>query len=395
MKTRALVERLNGASSFDLFHAIRLIERSRPDNLPVGMGRSMEEEVVQFRGAIALRPAPSAVQRVVSYEATSPTGEVDERLVMYVSAMGLLTPGGILPKHYTALALADTRDARKRHAREARLSALSAIYAADPGAPGPFGEYLDIIVHRLVSLWYRAWEQTKHGAAFERAWQRRDARQTGQSAHVRARRTFLGSAVGALASIEPTEAVTNRLVSDHALYPLAALLVRQPRTAGGLQRVLTHVLGVSARVRQFEGRAVKPPSGSCWNLGRWNSWLGGEFGTRPAAAILAKPMPCPQSSITIAISVVTWELFRRFVPTADGDEVGRGYRAIAALARMLVPDHVDCELELTLDEAAIQPIRLASEDGDLAQRLGWSSWLESGETDDGHRVMRFAVEKSA
>src|SRR5262245_39801068 len=129
--------------AFDFFQAVRLLERLAPQRRPVGRSGPPGEETVRFRAHLSLSFPPSSVHEVRRPSAAQPTPG------MTVAFLGLTGPSGVLPAHYTELLLRLDREAKGRE-----KDALRA--------------WLDLFHHRLVSLFYRAWEKYRFYLPYER-----------------------------------------------------------------------------------------------------------------------------------------------------------------------------------------------------------------------------------
>src|SRR5262245_44942531 len=119
---------------FDFFQAVRLLQRLDPGRAPVGRDGPPAKEVARFHVRPGLAFPASAIDRL-----GRPEGP-ESPPAMTVNFLGLTGPSGVLPHVYT-----DLIQARQR--------------AGDPS----LGAFLDLLNHRLLSLFYRAWE--KHRVA--------------------------------------------------------------------------------------------------------------------------------------------------------------------------------------------------------------------------------------
>jgi type VI secretion system protein ImpH len=114
--------------SWQFTHAVRLVEESAPDAVPVGHQGPPAREALRFRAHLSLAfPASDIV------EATPEDGaDGQRRWTMTVSFLGLYGPASPLPSYFTERLLA--QDGRSLTS-----------------------DFLDLFHHRLVSLLYRAW----------------------------------------------------------------------------------------------------------------------------------------------------------------------------------------------------------------------------------------------
>lgn len=122
---------------FEFFQAVRLLERIFPNKIPVGRFSSPDSEVIRFLANSMLSFPASEIQSLEC----PPDGPAR----MKVNFMGLTGPEGVLPLYYTALL-----------AERARL-----------GDSSP-ADFFDIFNHRIISLFFLAWEKYRFSIAYER-----------------------------------------------------------------------------------------------------------------------------------------------------------------------------------------------------------------------------------
>ncbi|HEX8089073.1 MAG TPA: type VI secretion system baseplate subunit TssG, partial [Blastocatellia bacterium] len=130
------------AYRFDFFQAVRLLERTYPQRQPLGRNGHPSREVVRFRTRVSLDFPPSQIHQINGTIA----GDDNQPPEMMVAFMGLTGPLGVLPHPYTELLLE-----RVRYQDNA------------------LWEFLDLFNHRMISLFYTAWEKYRFPIAYERA----------------------------------------------------------------------------------------------------------------------------------------------------------------------------------------------------------------------------------
>ena len=107
--------------------------------LPLGYDAPPDKEVVRFRSTLA---AAFPGTEVVSLDDRSGNRELPPQMV--IPFMGFVGPSGVMPDRYT------------EQLRELALSGETAVHA-----------FLDLFLHRSVSLFYRAWKKHHSGVSFE------------------------------------------------------------------------------------------------------------------------------------------------------------------------------------------------------------------------------------
>src|SRR5262249_1371789 len=113
-----------------------------------------------------------------------------------------------------------------------------------------FARFLDVIHHRFLALFYRAWAQAQPTVSLDRPTDDRFA-------------VYVGSLFGI-----GTPRLRNRdEVQDYAKLFFSGWLVRQARNTDGLNALLTGYFGVVVRIEQFVGHWMSLPRAQQTQLG--------------------------------------------------------------------------------------------------------------------------------
>ena len=190
---------------FRFFQAVRLLQRINPDREPVGYFSKPEDEVLRFSSLPSLSFPPSDLYDLQ----TTASGQIK----MTVQFMGLCAALSALPTMYVEMVLSRIREKDRAMA-----------------------EFFDIFDHRLLSLFYRAWEKHHYFVGYEA--------RTEDKLTLR-----LLDMIGL-----GTEGLRARsVILDETCVFYAGLLGRSVRTASGLRQILEDFFGVSVEVHQFAG----------------------------------------------------------------------------------------------------------------------------------------------
>jgi type VI secretion system protein ImpH len=311
---------------FEFFQAVRLLERLYPGRLPVGRHANPAKEAVRFRALLSLTFPPSAIHEVVHSDDDKQPAEA------VVAFMGLTGLMGVLPRHYTELLLERVRY------KDFTLR-----------------DFLDIFNHRMISLFYRAWEKYRFPIAYERA--------RPSSGDYDPFSICLFHLIGM-----GTEGLRGRLKSgDEALLYYSGLVAQQPRSASALQALLGDFFAAPVAVAQFIGAWLTLESENRTRLG--SSDANNRLGT---TAILGSKCWDQQAGFRLIIGPLTFKQFREFLPS------GGAFGALIELTRFFIGMTLDFDVQLVLKAAEVPGCRLGSP-GPQALRLGWSSWLKTRE----------------
>jgi type VI secretion system protein ImpH len=315
---RSVAERLAAEPyRFDFFQAVSLLERMRPDATSVGDGVDPSREAVHFEAVPSLAFPASEISVV------TPPGEPGEPTTMRVEFLSLAGVQGPMPRPFTERLLAVRR----------RGAAARA--------------FLDIFHHRLTSIFYRA----------------RRKRRVGLDGHG-PQQSVLAPMLRALAGLG-TEAVPGLGVADGATLRYAALLGQRPRSAAGMERMLSTYFRVPVRVRQFVGcwRALEPEDAT--RLGDGKSALG-------RGAVLGDRVWDQTGRIRLVIGPLSHAQYLDFLPS------GTAMPALRALAKLYLSPEIEVECRLVLRASDTPDAWLPpsdTPDGPVEPRLGWTAWL--------------------
>jgi len=312
---------------FDFFQAVRILERIYPSQRPIGLDSLPANETVRFRSLVSLTFPPSAIHEIVP----SDDGTVPAQMV--VAFMGLTGLTGVLPRHYTELLLERVRY---------KDFALR--------------DFLDIFNHRIISLFYRAWEKYRFPIAYERS------RRSGQHDYDPFS-LALFHVVGM-----GTNGLRGRLkFGDEALLYYSGLVAQQPRSASALEAIVSDYFSIPVNVKQFFGAWLVLEKANRTRMGRGEA--NNELG---ATAMLGSKCWDQQAGYRLVIGPLTFQRFRQFLPCDTG------FLPLIELVRYLAGPTLDFDVQLVLKGAEVPACEL-KKPGPTALRLGWSSWLKTRE----------------
>jgi type VI secretion system protein ImpH len=303
---------------FDFFQAVRLLERIAPTRKPVGQFVKPYAEAVHFGAHPSLAFPASQIQSLTPREGKPP--------FMEVNFMGLSGPLGLLPHAYTELLMERIRQ-----------------------KDGTLRDFLDLFHHRMISLFYQAWEKYRFTIAYERG--ERD-----RFSHHLLDLIGLG-----------TPGLQNRQeVPDDSLIYYSGLLSMNTRSATALEQILRDYFEVPVEVEQFIGAWYPMDQENQCHIGE-ESGYSEQLGW---GAVAGDEIWDHQSRIRLRVGPLTFAQYRDFLPG------GSARRALGAIARFFSRGEFDVEVQLVLDRCEVPPCEL-NQDEEAGPRLGWSTWMKS------------------
>lgn len=328
------------AYRFDFFQAVRLLEWIHPERQAVGRdGSDPMREVVRFRTRASLGFPPSQIHEISRQSRSGGGGDGDNAEEaaapqLTVAFMGLTGPLGVLPLHYTELLMERARYKDK------------ALW-----------EFLDLFNHRMISLFYRAWEKYRFPVAYERGELDRFTE-------------YLFDTIGM-----GTRGLRRNLLGlpDEGLLLYGGLITQRPHSAAAIASIVGDYFGVGARVEQFTGQWLKLEAEDLSRLGTANNELG-------VNTVAGTRVWDDQSKFRIRLGPMPLKEFTAFTPA------GSAFKPAAGLLRFLAGMEFDFDLQLVLEAKEVPGCILTSR----ARRrpmLGWTTWLKTEPfTDDDDQV---------
>jgi len=305
-------------ASCGFFQAVRLLERLYPERARVGQFGDPADEVASFSANPSIAFPASEIESLELPD--------DGPARLRVNFMGLIGPLGVLPHSYTLLV------AERLRARDRALET-----------------FLDIFQHRIISLFYRAWEKHRFTVAYER---------DGTDRVTEHLFDLVGLGLRGFRK--------RMLVPDEAFIFYAGALAPQPRSAVALQQVLEDFFEVPVEIEQFIGGWYRLAPGSQCSLGS----EAGPADQVGLGAVVGDEIWDQQARVRIRVGPLTREQYERFLPT------GAAYALLQKLTGFFSHDQFDFEAQLVLARDDVPACQL-SVDGQRPRPLGWGTWLRT------------------
>lgn len=294
---------------FDFYAVMRRLERSFPERGRIGDVASRRDEYVAL-GEQAFLDFPASTIAEAGRDAQG-------RLRLFVKFLGLLGPQGALP-------LATTEETY--HWQLARDDA--------------FPRFLDILNHRFLQLFYRAWADSRPVAQHDRPDLDRFA-------------AYIGSMIG----VGSKPYLARDSVPDPEKLAHAGLIGAQAKSASRLQRLLAGLFKTQVEIEQFVGMRLVFDPADRTRLGGAHCTLGGD-------ALLGASVYSVEDKFRVKIVAADLEQFERFLPNGDRCE------PLADAVFLHLGEQFEWDVELALPVGEVKPVRLGQ-----SGHLGWTSWM--------------------
>lgn len=296
----------------DFFQLLRELECAHPDRPRIGTALRPQDEPFRLGQNPSLEFAPAVFSALQRDGANG-----GPRLIQQF--FGLLGPNGPLPLHLTEFA------------RE-RL-----LHHRDPSLV----RFLDVLHHRPLTLFYRAWSTSQPAASFDRPGSDRFSE-------------YVAALVGM-----GTPALRRRdAAGDHARLHFAGWVSRPVRTAEGLRSVLAGYFKLPVRIVEFAGHWMRLPADDLTRIG--TATAGCVLGQ---GAVLGERVWDRQHRVQICFGPLDRDQYESLLPG------GAALRRLVAMTRHLLGFEIDWDLRLTLKREEVPTARLGR-----YSRLGWTSW---------------------
>ena len=348
-QTATVIDQLRSAPHrFEFFQAVRLLQQlfEEPADSPetderplVGRDTPPRHEAVRFRANPSFGFAAGGIQAL----ATGRKGATEEKgrssfgppVDMLVNFMGLTGPSGVLPQHFTTLLI------QRRRANDPSLAAFQ-----------------DLFNHRMISLFYRAWEKYRFPITYERL--RRQGKPTSEDPFVKCILSLAGYGMPGLCT---------RLAFDsEAIVYYSGHFARRSRNADALQALLADYFGVGVRIDQLTGGWFELSENDRSYLPTSQNPLGqsAELGVNLTIGSRVGQVEC---GFRITLGPMTFKEYIRFLPNGDG------FLALGHMVRGYVGPEFEFDGLLILQGAEVPMCRLGT--AEHGPRLGWTTFVRS------------------
>ncbi|HEX2553135.1 MAG TPA: type VI secretion system baseplate subunit TssG [Microvirga sp.] len=294
---------------FDFYAVLRRLERTHADKPRIGDSAARRDEYVLLGEDPYLDFPASNLAKAQRDE--------QKRLRIMTKFLGLLGPQGALP-------LAITEEV------------YDWFYRGDDAFP----RFLDILHHRFLQLFFRAWADARPVAQHDRPKEDRF-------------RDYVGSAIGI--GSKPYRALDS--VPDEAKLAYAGLIGAEAKSGSRLAAFISGVLKAEASVEEFVASRLVFDTAERTLLGRRFTALGVD-------ALVGGSVFSLEDKVRIKIFVRTLPEYQRFLPSGDKCE------PLADLVYLYMGDQLDWDVELAIPAEETRPIQLSR-----FGQLGWTSWI--------------------
>jgi type VI secretion system protein ImpH len=303
--------------TFQFFQAVRLLERILPDRSPIGRFVHPSKEIVRFEVNPATSFPASQIQGLRWETGAAPA--------LTVNFMGLFGPLGMLPLYYSELI------------RE-RLRAKDTTMVA----------FFNIFNHRMISLFYQAWEKYRFTIAYERG--ERDK----FSHHLL---DLIGLGTRGLQS--------RQVVPDDSLLFYSGLFALHARSAAALRQVLADYFDVPVEVEQFVGAWYPLAVSNQCQLDHYE--LSEQVGI---GAVVGDEIWDQGAGVRVRLGPLNLQQYKDFLPE------GTAYEPLRGITRFFSGDEIDFEVQLILKRDEVPACEL-SDAVTASWQLGWSTWVKT------------------
>ncbi len=344
------------AFRFDFFQAVRVMHRMAAEDaqqgdaaqraeqgdtaqrFPVGEDYAPKQEVVRFR-ALPSRSFPSGSISEIRRPRRLRKGDIPSGPTEMVTAfLGLTGPNGVLPQHYTTLLIERVRD------KDFSLA-----------------DFFDLFNHRVISLFYRAWEKYRFAIAYERS----------QTTGPKDKEDLFTSCLYSLVGLGTGKLRGRMEFDDEAFLYYAGHFAHFPRSAVSLELMLSDYFELPVQAKQFQGQwlYLSPDDQSSLPAPMWPGGLNTRLGTD---VIVGERVWDVQSKFRVRFGPLAYREFCRFVPSGDA------LRPLCQMIRTYVGSQFDFDVQPVLAAAEVPWCQLGGDGADSA-RLGWNTWIRSGD----------------
>ncbi|WP_281558715.1 type VI secretion system baseplate subunit TssG [Thalassomonas sp. RHCl1] len=319
-------------AAFDFYQAVYILQRQltgeKQQFRKVGFDSLPKHELIRFKSEQHLGFPGQAIAAIKQ----AGTDEQDNISVdMLVSFMGLTGPSGILPRHYSELI-------------------LQRLKFKDTG----MRDFYDVFNHRLISLFYRAWEKYRFAINFQ------NANYQGEN----------GTKNNDKSQSDPFSQVLARLSGGEGFNQYyAGLFSKKIRSSDGLQQILSEFTRAKVRIEQFQGKWQYLPGSEQTRLGS-RQQPEGQYARLGLDASIGSRVWDINSSIAIHLTPEAGQEVKDFLPGESSAEL------VKQVIKRYLGNAVKVKILLHIKQRDVPPAQLSGAGVPLGMGCGLLSRVE-------------------
>lgn len=271
--------------------------------------------------------------------------ESTELLALCVSFLGLTGPSGVLPTRYTELMID-----RKNHFRDSTLH-----------------DFFDIFSHRAIAMFYAADQKYRFYRQIEL---------DNNEGFSRNLLDLIG--VGSQGLRGRLRLTCESGDADRFLMYHAGILAQKPISATSLEALVRGLLGVNAKLEQFQGTLLELDAEHQCSIGRKNAALGVD------TMLGSRQYDC-QTKATLAIGPLQSKSFAELLPG------GSAAAALRELVKFCVGHALAIDVKLILQHDCI-PAPHMSAQATTPKQLGFNTWIRTKPIQSDRCDARYALQ---
>jgi len=330
---------------FSFFQAVRLLQglirKWHPQGQirPVGYDHSPKQESLRFSSIISHNFAASEITKIGTHQhiiKNAPQAITE----MQVAFFALNGPTGVLPTHYTEMQITQLREKDR---------ALT--------------DFLDILNHRSVSLFYRAWEKYQLPFTFERA-------QLNNSSKSDPITAIFESLLGLPEQVnkQPTAEDTN--FANLPLIHYAGLFATPKNSAESLATLLQDYFSIEIQIAQFQGEWLTISQGSCFTLPQFP--YAGKNNILGVDTVIGNKVFVIEGKFNLILGPLNQQQYDELMPGTEK------FRTLCHYTRHFIGPTLCFDVVYQLQPDTLKTWRLDDMTNDDC-RLGWNTWLNPSE----------------
>ncbi|MET1254941.1 type VI secretion system baseplate subunit TssG [Aliikangiella maris] len=315
---------LNNPHEFDFFQAVYILEREKELSMPIITHENMTK--IGFDGPLNKESLTFKVDPSLGFNGLSVCkihreikDDKPQKWQVVVAFLGLIGTNGVLPQHYTELVL------QRLKARDLALV-----------------DFLNLFNHRLISLFYRAWEKYRVPIQY------------GRAGRVGQRDTFT----------QCIDSLTGNLAEESVFNYYAGFFAKHVRNATSLESMLSDFLAAPVAIEQFCGEWLTIDPQEQTSL-KANS----EFACLGVGTILGQQYWSVQNKIEIKIGPLTYQQYKNLLPGETLSNV------LIRLIKQYINDGIKVSIQLWMNQQDMKFTQFGSKNACLGQ-LTWMSHLK-------------------